>query len=234
MSLRFTDISHWQSGIDLPAVVDAGGLGAVVVKATEGIGWVDECCDRFVQQLLEMKIPFGYYHFARSNDPAEEAEYFHASTVNYEGHGIPILDWEAGQTIDWVNEFVERFHELSSVWPWVYSNARLFNQGTVNLNCGRWIAGYPKGGIITDISYGQTNRMPYKVNNGLVCAWQFSSSVQIAGFSGNIDGNVFYGDAEQWNAYANPTGGTIPEGIAEGDVLTVTEISDDRIVLEKN
>lgn len=233
MGLRFIDVSHWQSGIDISAVIDAGGLGAVVVKATEGIGWVDKCCDRFVQQLLGMKMPFGYYHFARNNDPAEEAEYFHASTCNYEGHGIPILDWEAGQSIDWVNRFVERFHTLSNVWPWVYSNARLFNQGTVNLNCGRWIAGYPKNGI-TDISYGQKNSMPYKVNNGLVCAWQFSSSVRLAGYSGNLDGNVFYGDAEQWGAYARPTAGAEAEGIEEGDTLTVAEISADRIVLEKN
>lgn len=232
MSLRFIDVSHWQSGIDLSDVIDAGKLGAVVVKATEGIGWVDKCCDRFVQQLLDMRVPFGYYHFARNNDPAEEAEYFHASTCNYEGRGIPILDWEAGQTIDWVNRFVERFHALSDVWPWVYSNARLFNQGTVNLNCGRWIAGYPKNGI-TDISYGQKNRMPYKVNNGLVCAWQFSSSVRLDGYSGNLDGNVFYGDAEQWSAYARPTTGAETDGITEGDTLTVTEISADRIVLEK-
>lgn len=233
MSLRFIDISHWQSGIDLPAVIEAGKLGAVVVKATEGIGWVDKCCDKFVQQLLGMKMPFGYYHFARNNDPSEEAEYFHASTRNYEGHGIPILDWEAGQSIDWVNRFVERFHDLSNVWPWVYSNARLFNRGVVNLNCGRWIAGYPKNGI-TDISYGQRNRMPYKVSNGLVCAWQFSSSVRIAGYSGNLDGNVFYGDAEQWGAYARPTADAEADGIAEGDTLTVAEISADRIVLEKN
>ena len=199
--LRFVDVSNWQRGMDLAAVVRNGGLAGAIVKATEGVGYVDPACDGFVRQLREAGALFGYYHFARSNDAAAEAEFFRANTVGYEGAGIPVLDWEADQSVAWVNRFVERYHELTGVWPWVYANPWRFNQGTVNTNCGRWVAGYPSNGI-TDINYGINNDMPYKVNNGLVCAWQFSSSVRISGYSGNLDGDVFYGDKEAWMAYA--------------------------------
>lgn len=216
MSMKFIDISNWQAGLNVASVVKNGGLGAVIVKATEGVGFVDKSCDGFVQQCISNGIRFGFYHFARNSDAAAEAEFFRKNTTGYEGKGIPVLDWEDGQSIAWVNKFVERYHELTGVWPWVYGNAWRFNQGTVNTNCGRWVAGYPKNGI-TDINYGLNNDCAYKVNNGLVCAWQFSSSVRISGYSGNLDGDVFYGDAAAWDKYA---GGSPASGGSGGSTTT--------------
>lgn len=216
MSMKFIDISNWQAGLNVASVVKSGGLGAVIVKATEGVGFVDKSCDGFVQQCISNGIRFGFYHFARNNDAAAEAEFFRKNTTGYEGKGIPVLDWEDGQSIAWVNKFVERYHELTGVWPWVYGNAWRFNQGTVNTNCGRWVAGYPSNGI-TDINYGLNNDCAYKVNNGLVCAWQFSSSVRISGYSGNLDGDVFYGDAAAWDKYA---GGSPASGGSGGSTTT--------------
>ena len=216
MSMKFIDISNWQAGLNVASVVKNGGLGAVIVKATEGVGFVDKSCDGFVQQCISNGIRFGFYHFARNNDAAAEAEFFRKNTQGYEGKGIPVLDWEDGQSIAWVNKFVERYHELTGVWPWVYGNAWRFNQGTVNTHCGRWVAGYPSNGI-TDINYGLNNDCAYKVNNGLVCAWQFSSSVRISGYSGNLDGDVFYGDATAWDKYA---GGSPASGGSGGSTTT--------------
>lgn len=213
--LRFIDISNWQAGIDVVKVVRNGGLGAVICKATEGLGFVDKQCDAFVQRLIDAGVPFGFYHFARNNDPEQEAEFFREHTKGYEGLGIPVLDWEAGQSVSWVNRFVRRYHELTGVWPWIYANAWRFNQGKVEENCGRWVAGYPANGI-TDITYGETHDMPYDVNDGLVCAWQFSSSVRISGYGGSLDGNVYYGDAASLGKYANPGGGAVSKPETSG------------------
>ena len=201
MPLKFIDISNWQRGLNVATVVKNGGLGAVVVKATEGVNYVDKSCDGFVRQCIANDIPFGFYHFARNNKATAEADYFRSQTKGYEGRGIPILDWEAGQSVAWVNEFVRRYHDLTGIWPWVYANPWRFRQGTVEPNCGRWVAGYPKNGI-TDINYGLNNGLPGSYDVGGVCAWQFSSSVRISGYNGNLDGDVFYGDAAAWNSYA--------------------------------
>lgn len=205
MSMKFIDISGWQAGIDVAKVVKNGGLGGVIVKATEGLGYVDKHCDKFIQQCISNGIPFGFYHFGRNSDAKAEAEFFRKSTTGYEGYGIPVLDWEADQSVSWVNAFVERYHELTGIWPWVYANPWRFKQGKVNENCGRWVAGYPKNGI-TDINYGIDNGLPSGYNVGSVCAWQFSSSVRISGYNGNLDGDVFYGDKEAWSKYAGSKG----------------------------
>lgn len=205
MSMKFIDISSWQSGLDVAKVVKNGGLGGVIVKATEGLGYVDDDCDVFVQQCIKNDIPFGFYHFARNNDAEKEAEFFRKNTKGYEGKGIPVLDWEDGQSVSWVNKFVKRYHELTGIWPWIYANPWRFEQGKVNENCSRWVAGYPKNGI-TDINYGINNSLPSSYNVGLVCAWQFSSSVRISGYNGNLDGDVFYGDKEAWKKYAGSKG----------------------------
>lgn len=215
MSMKFIDISGWQAGIDVAKVVKNGGLGAVVAKATEGTDFVDSQCDIYVQQCIANKIPFGYYHFA-SNDGAEaEAEFFRNNTRDYEHCGIPVLDWEGvydkrgnltfDQPVEWVNAFVEHYHALTGIWPWVYANPWRFKHGKVNENCGRWVAGYPNNGI-TDINYGIDNDLPSSYNVGSVCAWQFSSSVRINGYNGSLDGDVFYGDKDAWEKYTGSNG----------------------------
>lgn len=197
------DISNWQKGLDLSAI--SGNIDFVIVKATEGIGYVDKSCDGFFQKALQLGKKVGFYHFARNNDAAAEAQFFYDNTKGYVHLGIPVLDWEVDQSVSWVNKFVEKYHELTGVWPWIYANPWRFKQGTVNENCGRWVAGYPKNGI-TDINYGVNRDLPSSYNVGLVCAWQFTSSGRLSGYSGNLDMNVFYGDKVAWDKYANPFG----------------------------
>lgn len=214
MALKGIDISNWQAGINLAAV--APNVDFVIVKATEGIGFVDKQCDKFFQEAKRLGKKLGFYHFARTNNAVAEADFFYQNTRDYFWQAIPILDWEVDDSVAWVNEFVNRIHELSGVWCWVYANPWRFNQGTVNLNCGRWIAGYPYA--ITDVAYGIKNPMPssYKPKNGLVCAWQFTSSCRITGYNGTLDANVFYGDAAAWDAYCGKAASTSPDGsIAE-------------------
>lgn len=212
MSLKGIDISNWQKGLDLGAV--AGNIDFVIVKATEGLSYVDKSCDRFFQEAKRLGKKVGFYHFARQNDPIAEADFFYKNTKNYFGQAIPVLDWEVDDSVDWVNRFVNRIHELSGVWPWVYANPWRFRQGVVNANCGRWVAGYPKNGI-TDIGYGLNNSLPSSYNVGSVCAWQFTSSGRLSGYSGNLDMDVFYGDAAAWDKYANPSGASTSEPPAD-------------------
>lgn len=202
--LKFIDISNWQAGFP----VSNANIDAIIVKATEGINFTDKCCDVFVQQAIKRKMPWGFYHFASYNDATAEADYFINETENYFGAGIPVLDWEGvydangnlnfDQPVEWVNEFVNRVHERTGVWPWIYANSSRFNRGGVEPNCMRWVAGYPQYGI-TDWSQIDPS-CPYETD-GLVGAWQFTSSGKLDAYHGNIDMNFFYGDAAAWDAY---------------------------------
>lgn len=199
--LKGIDISNWQDGIRLHAL--ASEIDFVIVKATEGNGYTDPCCDGFVEQAKDCGLLWGFYHFARENSPEDEAEYFYRKTKNYFGHGIPVLDYETGNydNVEWCERFIERLHDLSGVWPILYMSASRcgeFKGSWIPEKCGFWCAGYPKSytswpGI--DMPY---NTHPFDV----VALWQFTSSLQLPGYSGSLDGDYAYMNEQAWLKYA--------------------------------
>lgn len=194
--LRGIDISNWQAGLDADSVFP--NVDFVICKATEGIDFVDGYCDSWVQWCRRNGKPWGFYHFANVNSPAMEATYFINNTSNYFGEGIPVLDWEGGQSVEWVNEFVTIVHDQTGIWPWIYANPWRFNQGGVESNCGRWIASYP---AVTNPSLDyDPGDVPQ--TDGLVVCWQYASDGVVSGYSGNLDVNHFFGDAKAWGLYA--------------------------------
>lgn len=208
--LKGIDISNHQKGFSLSAT----NPDFVIVKATEGLGLVDKYCDGFVQDALRLNIPFGYYHFARSNDPAKEAAFFYDNTKNYVGKGIPILDFEVPNPNSWIETWCKTFYQLSSIKPWFYTYSDYINNqgyGTpwVKANCGLWLAGYPR----TYTSYPGPD-CPYKHTGWTLAAWQFTSSLAMGGMS--IDGDYFYGDRKAWNAYAGVSGDSGSNGTGNG------------------
>lgn len=230
--LRFIDISGNNS--ISPSDVKSS-INAVMVKATEGASYVSPACDPDVQDARRNGIPWGFYHYGRNNDAKREADFFYRNCENYFGEGIPCLDWEEGQSVAWVNAFVRRIHELSGVWAWIYASKATFNEHSgVEPNCGRWVAQWP-GPSVDTFGEAESKSKP-KLSEGLVCAWQFTNKGRLESYRGNLDLNLFYGDREAWNKYANPdahsgdagggddsTGCDVPaETVLENDEYKVT------------
>ena len=197
--MRGIDISNWQAGL----VPSRLAIDFCIVKATEGLGYVDPCCDGFVQDCIDYRLPWGFYHFARENDPAAEARYFVENCRNYFGHGIPVLDYETDNANDrqWAETFCQTVYNLVAVWPMVYMSASYlprFYGSWLPEKCGLWLAGYP-----APVTYWTANEMPYSTAPWEFAAiWQFTSSLQLVGYDGNLDGNIAYMDANAWAKYA--------------------------------
>lgn len=208
MRMQGIDVSNWQSGLDLSKIK----VDFVICKATEGLNFTDKQCDKFITAAKSKGILWGFYHFARSNDPAKEAEHFYNSTKDYIGSGIPILDYEVyGQNpndVTWCEKFIQRFHELSNIWCLLYTSAyyvKNFAGSWIPDKCGLWLAGYPK-----KYTSWPDNPMPYSVSPWRSAAiWQFTDSLRLQGFSGNLDGDLAYMDASAWKKYAKTAGGTV-------------------------
>ena len=208
--LKGIDVSNWQAGFD----ISAAQPGFVIAKATEGTTYVDRYCDGFIQDCIKHDIPFGFYHFARFNDAATEAKFFYENTRGYIGKGIPVLDFEVANSNEWLETWCKTYHDLASIYPWVYMSADYINNhgyGTdwVKSNCGLWLAGYPKS--YTD--YPNVD-CPYAHTGWTLAAWQFTSSLAMGGMS--IDGDYFYGDRKAWNAYAGVSGDSGSNGTGNG------------------
>lgn len=225
--LRFIDISNWQEGLELSRL--SPPPDAVVCKATEGDGFIDWCCDGWVQWCIGSGVPFGFYHFAGVSDPAAEADFFVDNCEGYFGKGVPVLDWEGNQSVEWVNAFVRRVHERTRVWPWIYGNPWRFDQGGVEENCMRWVAEYPP---YESPSWVDAESWACPEANGLVGAWQFCSDGKLKGYSGLLDLDIFYGDENAWSKYAGSS--DMGSGDSAGDKNVATLENDEyRVTIER-
>ena len=197
--LRGIDISNWQRGIYVPGL----DVDFCIAKATEGIGYEDPCFQGFAHDCITHQILFGFYHFARENNPEKEAEYFYDRTSYLIGYGIPFLDYETfnANDCDWCKRFCKRFNELSGIWPVLYTYVAklpyLRNFEYVD-ECPLWIAGYPWANPSWTDSTCPYDCAPW--NRPII--WQYTSSLQIDGWRGQLDGNISYIDAPEWERIA--------------------------------
>ena len=202
MTIKGIDISNWQNGLDISKLTE---IDFVIAKATEGISYVDRTCDGFIQSAIKHNKLWGIYHFARENDATREAEHFYQSIKGYIGHGIPVLDyevWGRNSDVAWCEKFIQKFYDLTGIWCMIYisaSHCKDFRNSWIPEKCGLWVAGYPKNYT----SWPDTT-IPYNVNPwNFAAIWQFTSSLRLNGFSGNLDGDYAYMDANAWKKYTN-------------------------------
>lgn len=196
MNLKTIDVSNYQS----VSVVQATDADAVIVKTTEGIGYVSPAADAQYQAAKARGKLLGFYHYAAGGDPVAEANYFYANSKNYFHEAIPILDWEKGGNRSWgngtwVKAFIDRIHMLSGVYPLLYTGSDgVKHNGLVTPVSGLWFAGYPD---LRD-SWNAPNFIysiaPWKALTG----WQFTDS------NGKLDRSIFYITSAAWKKIANP------------------------------
>lgn len=207
MALNGIDISSWQSGIDLSHVP----CDFVIVKATGGVKYVNPDCDRAYQQAKSLGKLRGFYHYAREKgckgSPSEEARFFIDSTRNYFGEAIPILDWEEelGLGVAWAKEWLDFVYNETGVRPMIYTSKSVLREydwtPVFAGNYGLWYAQYAN---MNPTGYQSD---PWTDTNGLgawpfAAMFQYSSVGRLPGYPGNLDLNIFYGDAGTWAAYA--------------------------------
>lgn len=205
--LKGIDISNWQDGLDISKL----DIDFAIMKATEGCGLVDRNCDAWIEQCKKNNILWGFYHFARNNEPEDDADFFYKNTRNYFTHGIPVLDIETESIKNWANwsqRFVDRIHALSGVYPLIYTSAAYterFTDTTLPETCGLWVAGYPR-------KYSDFDSIPdfnYGIKPWPFCAiWQFTGNGRVKGYNYDLDLDVAFMDRDAWMKYANPEGNT--------------------------
>lgn len=200
------DISSWQTGIDLTAVP----ADFVIIKATEGTGYVNPDCDRAYQQAKQAGKLRGVYHYANGGNATAEADYFLANIEGYIKDAILCLDWESqnnalcgtgGPARTWISNWCKHIMEKTGVKPLIYASASLYSEVSGIGDYGLWIAQYADN---SDTGYQDA---PWNEGAYDCAIRQYSSHGRLSGWSGNLDLNKAYMDATAWGKYANPAGG---------------------------
>ena len=213
MALYGYDISKWQS-------VGTGDSAKdfVIIKATEGVGYVDASCDKHYQRAKKQGKLLGHYHFARpdlnkgTDGAKKEAQFFVTNCKNYFGESIPVLDWEQPGTtgqVSWAKAWLDEVYRLTKVRPLIYMSASVVNGNnwsSISGNYGLWIAGYPNAYNVKNPPTPTVKNMPYKIGSWAFWAiWQYSSS------AGTLDRDIANMDRTAWAKYAAVAGTTKTE-----------------------
>ncbi len=203
--IRVVDEASWQEGID-NANLDCD---AVIVKATQGTGYINPICDSLYQAAKSAGKLLGVYHYASGGNATQEADFFLDNIRGYIGEAMLVLDWESGENAQWGNtnwckEFCDRVYARTGINPVVYVQNSAVDQVANLTDNGLWIAQYadnnPMGWVDSPWNTITVNHIMH----------QYTSTGRIYGWSGNLDLSLFYGNANAWRAYAGATEQPIP------------------------
>lgn len=219
------DISRWNP-VDLSKVP----CDFVIVKATQGTGYVSPTYKSQIAQADSLGKLLGVYHYASSGGAIAEAKHFLNTVKDYIGKAIMVLDWEGEQNSNFKNpeyalSWLRYVKQETGITPFIYMSKSVCRQ-----YASVWDASYP----LWCAQYKNQQPSGYQENPWTDAkgfgAWdsplifQYSSKGQLDGYSGNLDLDKAYINAEMWKAYA--TGGKVKEEV--DDILTPTLRKGDR------
>lgn len=196
---------------------------AVIVKATQGTGYVNPLCNHQWDLAGSLGKLRGLYHYASGDNPVAEAQYFINNIKNYVGQGVLILDWESYQNSSWGNtnwarQFVNEVHRLTGVWPLIYvQESALWQVANCASNCGVWVA-----------KYASMTWNSWAVPNMSVSAGAFGALTGLQFTGGDIDRSIWYLDAAGWNRLAAPN--SEAKAVTKGGSLDSVRFDGDQIV----
>lgn len=206
--LKGVDLSHHQSNFNAFNNVDFA-----IIKATEGVGYVDNACDTLYQRCKAAGKLLGVYHYARpdlGNSAVAEADWFVKNIQGYLREAILVLDWEEGNlgNVAWAKAWLDRVKEKTGIKPLIYMSnypANAYNwSSVVEGDYGLWVANY-------GANTGAEGNKPSVKWWPFYFIWQYTSKGHVQGFTGNVDLNNCYGDATAWRKYATSQSNVKPE-----------------------
>ena len=204
--IKGTDISSFQ-------VVNFSKLKVstdfVIIKATEGYGFVDP---KFVANQTgarNMGIPLGYYCFTRPDlgNTVEAEVDFLLKTINIKDGESIYLDYEVSyaKPVAWCFAWLEYLKKkLNGYKGIVYLNQSLLTSNdwtqVISGGYGLWLAKY---------DYVLPTEMP-QTKWGTCAFQQYSNREVVSGIASPVDADVFFGDVKAFKKYGYNPVVTVP------------------------
>jgi len=201
--MKIIDVSHWQGAINWKKLK----IDAVIMKATEGISFVDPEFKNNQRQARKRGLLLGYYHFARGGNYKQEALHF-VNTIDHREGEIIVLDWEIQHTdtVDWCLGFLKEVEKLTGAKPLIYLNVATLKANNwdkvVENNNGLWIAKY-------GWNLGRPGKVPGSYAWPFWVMWQYTSRGIIKGVKGFVDLSYSGMTPAQFRAYGTSIGGVV-------------------------
>ena len=187
------DLSH-NNATFTPEVVAAAGIAAVILKATQGLDFVDPTFRERDPLVRRHGMMCGGYHFATGDDAAAQAQHF-LGVVPNDGRTLMALDLEDNgdnsMSLAGAQHFVQHIHDATGHWPVLYSGNRIKQLllGTdepdpILKNCPLWLP-----------QYGPAAQVPHPTW-ATWTLWQYTETGFVDGI-GVCDRSYFNGNLNQ-------------------------------------
>jgi lysozyme len=147
------DISHYENVSQDFAVVAASAINAVILKATQGIGFVDPTFLVRAAEASAAGLLVGAYHFLDGSDPFKQMAHFR-KIVGVTGITWLSIDWEpypqsqasqlhAEEAVSALRSHAPQRAGDTGQWPVIYMNRYMLAEPSPTLmNCALWLAEY--------------------------------------------------------------------------------------------
>jgi lysozyme len=215
------DLSHYQPIDPIPvAALQGAGVAAVMLKATQGTGYVDPTFAPRLRSLAGSGLAVGAYHFGTPEDPVTQVTHF-IKTVTAAGGSfatvVAALDVESsgGISVAQAEAWVQGFTAQTGATPLIYGGADYLGAGggatgrPGMAGCPLWIANYPEKPGSPPAS------LPGWADWTL---WQYTTGTGgwYAGSVGGVvsDRSIFRGTAQQLLGVFNGLYGAAPAAVA--------------------
>ncbi|WP_312693511.1 glycoside hydrolase family 25 protein [Caproiciproducens sp.] len=227
--IKGIDIAHFQGNPNF-AKVKAAGIRFVMLKATEGVNYIDPCFKTNAAAATAAGLPIGVYHFLRAGSVADQVRDCLAAIKPYKITWPVAVDVEHAELLalgrdkltDMVLDFCARI-KAAGYQPMVYSNYNWL-YGSKMLDVDRikaagipiWMAWY-------------SNATPDNTDRSSLCdMWQYASDGKVDGITSNgLDMDVAYRD---FGALKYTIDTTTDVEIALGDCYTAKTTGDIQLV----
>ena len=192
-SVHGIDISHHQGKIDWTklsnAMVDRSTLSFIMVKATEGSNYLDDCFEENFRKAKEYGFIRGAYHFWGTVSTAREQAAFFLDNVTLEvGDLPPVLDVEAKpenmseedfqmELLAWLHIVEDRYHVKPIIYTYYKFKEKYLKDERFDAY-PFWVAHY----YVSDVRY----RGKWKF-------WQHTDVGRLPGIIGYVDLDIYNG-----------------------------------------
>lgn len=200
MPLFGPDVSNHQGQVDWDRAVASGMVDFAIVKASEGVNFVDRWFARNWAELKRLGKPRGAYHYALPSENTPEAEAAHfVRIVRAQGTqpgDLLALDMEdpdfpvGADAGPWSIRFCEAVRSQLGITPLLYTYPSYVPERSLNES---GLADYP----LWYASYDAPPTAPYpgRVPKPwqIVSLWQYNHNIPVPGIGAMIDMNRFEG-----------------------------------------
>ncbi|QGH72305.1 MAG: lysin [Podoviridae sp. ctg2L5] len=196
--LKGADISKYQGDVNFDQFKDA--VDFVIIRSSYGVGYKDTKYVRNRDEARHVNLLRGFYHYAypQHNTPEKEADWFLRVIGKPQEGELLALDFEEeyADPVNWSLKFLNFVStKLDGYKPLIYINMNFNNRWNwhpvVNANYGLWLARW-------DFN---PDTKPPQTDWPVVAMRQYTNQQNFAGIAGRVDGNVFYGETNDYLKY---------------------------------